>query len=154
LLGVSLRRGRAGSYRGLVHSTWARRNRHRQQYRSFLKGDLDTFAAQAFLNFSGVEWRNGRASVQSDVDRAERLRLSREATAKAKAERDKKGDAAARAAVKLLAKGGILRLPHTGAKRPLWRLRVASSCPPSAQILVLAGCFDRSIRVLTGLIAS
>lgn len=25
-------------------------NRHRQQYRSFLKGDLDTFAAQAFLN--------------------------------------------------------------------------------------------------------
>jgi hypothetical protein len=25
------------------------------------KGDLDPFAAQAFLNFSGVEWRNGRA---------------------------------------------------------------------------------------------
>jgi hypothetical protein len=87
LLGVSLRRGRAGSYRGLVHSTWARRNRHRQQYRSFLKGDLDTFAAQAFLNFSGVEWRNGRA-LSSRVRRAERLRLSREATAKAKAERD------------------------------------------------------------------
>ncbi|ELQ5606246.1 hypothetical protein R2085_004528 [Escherichia coli] len=107
-------------------------NRHRQQYRSFLKGDLDTFAAQAFLNFSGVEWRNGRASVQSDVDRAERLRLSREATAKAKAERDKKGDAAARAAVKLLAKGG------DPASTPYWRKKTALAAAGGVQLPALS----------------
>jgi hypothetical protein len=79
--------------------------------------------------------------------------LSREATAKAKAERDKQGRCCCACCGQAAGEGRILRLPRTGAKRPLWRLR-ASSCPPSAQILVLAGCFDRSNRVLTGLIAS
>lgn len=118
----------------------ARHNRgeakHRSQYRHFLKlkGITNPEAmAQVFLNFSGVEWRTGRASVQSDVDRAERLRLSREATAKAKAERDKKGDAAARAAVKLLASGGD---PEA---TPYWRKKTALAAAGSVQLPALCG---------------
>lgn len=117
----------------------ARHNRgeakHRSQYRHFLKlkGITNPEAmAQAFLNFSGVEWRTGRASVQSDVDRAERLRLSLEATAKAKAERDKKGDAAARAAVKLLAKGG------DPASTPYWRKKTALAAAGGVQLPALS----------------
>ncbi|HGY8239674.1 TPA: hypothetical protein ACNTCU_003232 [Escherichia coli] len=117
----------------------ARHNRgeakHRSQYRHFLKlkGITNPEAmAQAFLNFSGVEWRTGRASVQSDVDRAERLRLSREATAKAKAERDKKGDAAARAAVKLLASGGD---PEA---TPYWRKKTALAAAGGVQLPALS----------------
>ncbi|HCJ9639803.1 TPA: hypothetical protein NV993_004295 [Escherichia coli] len=117
----------------------ARHNRgeakHRSQYRHFLKlkGVTNPEAmAQVFLQFSGVEWRTGRASVQSDVDRAERLRLSREATAKAKAERDKKGDAAARAAVKLLAKGG------DPASTPYWRKKTALAAAGGVQLPALS----------------
>ncbi|HCJ8929956.1 TPA: hypothetical protein NV833_004440 [Escherichia coli] len=117
----------------------ARHNRgeakHRSQYRHFLKlkGITNPEAmAQVFLQFSGVEWRTGRASVQSDVDRAERLRLSREATAKAKAERDKKGDAAARAAVKLLAKGG------DPASTPYWRKKTALAAAGGVQLPALS----------------
>lgn len=117
----------------------ARHNRgeakHRSQYRHFLKlkGITNPEAmAQVFLQFSGVEWRTGRASVQSDVDRAERLRLSLEATAKAKAERDKKGDAAARAAVKLLAKGG------DPASTPYWRKKTALAAAGGVQLPALS----------------
>ncbi|MDD9111091.1 hypothetical protein LAZ27_22365 [Escherichia coli] len=109
--------------------------KHRSQYRHFLKlkGITNPEAmAQVFLQFSGVEWRTGRASVQSDVDRAERLRLSREATAKAKAERDKKGDAAARAAVKLLAKGG------DPASTPYWRKKTALAAAGGVQLPALS----------------
>lgn len=109
--------------------------KHRSQYRHFLKlkGITNPEAmAQVFLNFSGVEWRTGRASVQSDVDRAERLRLSLEATAKAKAERDKKGDAAARAAVKLLAKGG------DPASTPYWRKKTALAAAGGVQLPALS----------------
>lgn len=116
----------------------ARHNRgeakHRSQYRHFLKlkGITNPEAmAQVFLQFSGVEW-NRQASVQSDADRAERLRLSREATAKAKAERDKKGDAAARAAVKLLAKGG------DPASTPYWRKRTALAAAGGVQLPALS----------------
>ncbi|AYQ14598.1 TPA: hypothetical protein NWA23_004113 [Escherichia coli] len=118
----------------------ARHNRgeakHRSQYRHFLKlkGITNPEAmAQVFLQFSGVEWRTGRASVQSDVDRAERLRLSHEATAKAKAERDKKGDAAARAAVKLLASGGD---PEA---TPYWRKKTALAAAGGVQLPALCG---------------
>lgn len=110
--------------------------KHRSQYRHFLKlkGITNPEAmAQVFLQFSGVEWRTGRASVQSDVDRAERLRLSHEATAKAKAERDKKGDAAARAAVKLLASGGD---PEA---TPYWRKKTALAAAGSVQLPALCG---------------
>ncbi|HAJ4243048.1 TPA: hypothetical protein HLU32_21470 [Escherichia coli] len=109
--------------------------KHRSQYRHFLKlkGITNPEAmAQVFLQFSGVEWRTGRASVQSDVDRAERLRLSLEATAKAKAERDKKGDAAARAAVKLLAKGG------DPASTPYWRKKTALAAAGGVQLPALS----------------
>ncbi|HAX7681980.1 TPA: hypothetical protein JTH83_004673 [Escherichia coli] len=116
----------------------ARHNRgeakHRSQYRHFLKlkGITNPEAmAQVFLQFSGVEW-NRQASVQSDADRAERLRLSREATAKAKAERDKKGDAAARAAVKLLAKGG------DPASTPYWRKKTALAAAGGVQLPALS----------------
>ena len=64
--------------------------------------------------------------------RAERLRLSREATAKAKAERDKKGDAAARAAVKLLAKGG------DPASTPYWRKKTALAAAGGVQLPALS----------------
>ncbi|MDQ9279035.1 hypothetical protein [Escherichia coli] len=118
----------------------ARHNRgeakHRSQYRHFLKlkGITNPEAmAQVFLQFSGVEWRTGRASVQSDVDRAERLRLSHEATAKAKAERDKKVDAAARAAVKLLASGGD---PEA---TPYWRKKTALAAAGGVQLPALCG---------------
>lgn len=110
--------------------------KHRSQYRHFLKlkGITNPEAmAQVFLQFSGVEWRTGRASVQSDVDRAERLRLSHEATAKAKAERDKKGDAAARAAVKLLASGGD---PEA---TPYWRKKTALAAAGGVQLPALCG---------------
>ncbi|MCV5978949.1 hypothetical protein OFO29_42055, partial [Escherichia coli] len=57
--------------------------------------------------------------------------MSREATAKAKAERDKKGDAAARAAVKLLAKGG------DPASTPYWRKKTALAAAGGVQLPAL-----------------
>lgn len=108
-------------------------NRHRQQYRSFLKGDLDTFAAQAFLNFSGVEWRTGRAPIpaESDADREARLTRSKNAEAKAAIERNRKGDTAARAAIKLLANGS------DGDESLYWQKKVALAVAGGVQLPAL-----------------
>ena len=118
----------------------ARHNRgeakHRSQYRNFLKlkGVTNPEAmAQSFLNLSGVEWRTGRAPAlaESDADREARLTRSKNAEAKAAIERNRKGDTAARAAIKLLANG------IAGDESLYWQKKVALAVAGGVQLPAL-----------------
>lgn len=118
----------------------ARHNRgeakHRSQYRHFLKlkGVTNPEAmAQSFLNLSGVEWRTGRAPAlaESDADREARLTRSKNAEAKAAIERNRKGDTAARAAIKLLANG------IAGDESLYWQKKVALAVAGGVQLPAL-----------------
>lgn len=118
----------------------ARHNRgeakHRSQYRNFLKlkGVTNPEAmAQSFLNLSGVEWRTGRAPAlaESDADREARLTRSKNAEAKAAIERNRKGDTAARAAIKLLANG------IAGNESLYWQKKVALAVAGGVQLPAL-----------------
>lgn len=118
----------------------ARHNRgeakHRSQYRHFLKlkGITNPEAmAQSFLNLSGVEWRTGRAPIpaESDADREARLTRSKNAEAKAAIERNRKGDTAARAAIKLLANGS------DGDESLYWQKKVALAVAGGVQLPAL-----------------